>query len=173
MGKNVIACICEGSAEEVILNKLLDNHKLIFERDDLLDLEIIRCRKARNFEKQYLSKDFSEKIMVYRIIDSRKENFKLSKAYEQKVDVINIVTAPEIEMLVIINEGKYQEYSKYKSKMSPSRFCMEVLKCGKVKHSAFVKGYFSNCDDLVKVIHEYKRLAKIPKDEKCLVDLLK
>jgi len=45
-----------------------------------------------------------DKISVIRILDSRRENFKLSKAYEHKVDVINVITAPEIEMLIIFNE---------------------------------------------------------------------
>lgn len=29
-----------------------------------------------------------------------------------KIDVINVITAPEIEMLIILNEGKYAEYKK-------------------------------------------------------------
>ena len=29
-----IACICEGTAEQVIINILLDNNKLIFDRKD-------------------------------------------------------------------------------------------------------------------------------------------
>ena len=57
--------------------------------------------------KHYLRKGFPDKISVIRILDSRRQNFKLSKAYEHKVDVINVITAPEIEMLIIFNENKY------------------------------------------------------------------
>lgn len=53
-----------------------------------------------------MRKGFSGKISVVRILDSRRENFKLSRAYRDKVDVINIITAPEIEMLIIFSEGK-------------------------------------------------------------------
>ncbi len=35
MGK-YIACICEGGAERAIIDLLLDNHKLIFEREELM-----------------------------------------------------------------------------------------------------------------------------------------
>ncbi len=35
MGK-YIACICEGGAERAIIDLLLDNHKLIFEREELI-----------------------------------------------------------------------------------------------------------------------------------------
>ena len=111
----IIACICEGSAESVIVNKLMDAGKLIFTRDDLLDNEVLRCRSARKFEDRYLGKGFKKKITVYRILDSRREDFKLRKAYESKVDVINVITAPEIEMLIIIHQGKYNDFCKVKS----------------------------------------------------------
>ena len=32
-----IACICEGSAEQAIIDNLLDNHLLIFEREQIID----------------------------------------------------------------------------------------------------------------------------------------
>lgn len=94
------ACICEGAAEAVIIDVLLDNDLLIFRREEMLDEGVIRCRDGKTFETRYLRKGFKELISVIRILDSRRENFKLSKAYESKVDVINIITAPEIEMLI-------------------------------------------------------------------------
>ncbi len=123
--ESLIACICEGSAEQAIINKLLDDDKLIFKRSDLLDREVLRCRSARDFEDRYLGKGFKRKITVYRILDSRRENFNLRAAYKNKVDVVNVITAPEIEMLVIINEGKFNEYSKHKSSVKPSVFCKD------------------------------------------------
>ena len=48
----------------------------IFSRDDLLEGEILKTRKGKDFETRYLKKDFSGKITVYRILDSRRENFK-------------------------------------------------------------------------------------------------
>lgn len=58
-----VACICEGGAERAIIDLLLDHHKLIFERTDLIDEEVLRCRCARDFEKNHLKKGFSEKIV--------------------------------------------------------------------------------------------------------------
>ena len=111
------ACICEGTAEQVIMDLLLDNNKLIFSRNELLEHEVLRCRTGKNFEEQYLRKGFTEQITVFRILDSRRENFKLSKAYQNKVKIINVITAPEIEMLVILNEGKYADYKKSGKKL--------------------------------------------------------
>ena len=134
-----VACICEGAAEKAIMEILLDADKLIFKRDDLLEGELLRCRSGKNFEEQHLRKGFTEKITVLRILDSRREQFRLSKAYEHKIEIINVITAPEIEMLVIFNEDKYEEYKK--SGKKPSDFCKTDLKYPNVKSTDFVKRY--------------------------------
>jgi len=134
--------------------------------------KIIACICEGSAESAIVNKGFTKKITVYRILDSRREDFKLNKAYKSKIDVINIITAPEIEMLVIINEGKYLQYSKVKSKTKPSEFCKNTLKFSKVKSTEFITDYFSNVDDLINAIFEYKRLSNIPSGEKCLADLL-
>ena len=165
------ACICEGSAENAIMDILLDNDLLIFTREEMLEEEVIRCRDGKRFEEKYLRKGFLDKISVIRILDSRRENFRLSKAYEQKVDVINVITAPEIEMLIILKEDKYKEFKK--SGKKPSNFCKEDLKMTSVKSYSFVKDYFSDPDILLVAIKRYHEISKIRKDEYTLLDLLK
>ena len=165
------ACICEGSAEEAIIDILLDNNLLIFERDEMLEEQVIRCREGKRFEERYLRKGFKEKISIIRILDSRREYFKLSRAYQDKVDVINIITAPEIEMLIIFTEDKYQEFKK--SKKKPSDFCKEDLKMPNVKSYDYVKNYFANVSVLIDAIKKYNEISKIPKGEWTLLDLLK
>lgn len=166
-----VACICEGSAEYAIMELLLDDDKLIFTREQLLEEEIIRQRSGKKFETRYLRKGFTEKITVLRILDSRNENFKLSKAYKDKVAVIDIITAPEIEMLIIFSEKKYAGFKK--SRMKPSEFCKVVLRLSSVKSYEFVKGYFSDTNKLLESIREYQRVSNIPKGENTLFDLLK
>ena len=78
----------------------------------------------------------------------------------------------DVEVLIIIHQGKYSEYCKVKSHTKPSEFCKESLKLSSVKSTEFIEGYFSNIDDLIYAIKEYKRLSKIPKNETCLADLL-
>ena len=65
-----------------------------------------------------------------------------------------------------------KENSKVKSKTKPSEFCKNILKFSKVKSTEFITDYFSNVDDLINAIFEYKRLSNIPSGEKCLADLL-
>ena len=74
-----VACIAEGGAETAILELLLDHHLLIFEKDRLIDEKILTCRSANAFESRYLRMGFEGKITVFRVLDSRRENFKLSK----------------------------------------------------------------------------------------------
>ena len=165
------ACICEGSAEEAIIDILLDNNLLIFSREEMLEEQVIRCRDGKRFEERYLRKGFSGKISVIRILDSRRENFKLSKAYQNKVDVINVITAPEIEMLIIFAEDKYLDFKK--SKKKPSIFCKEDLKMSNVKSYDYVRDYFADARVLVAAIKKYNEISKVPKDEWTLLDLLK
>lgn len=154
------ACICEGSAENAIIDILLDNDLLIFTREEMLEEEVIRCRDGKRFEEKYLRKGFLEKISVIRILDSRRENY-----------VINVITAPEIEMLIIFNEDKYKEFKK--SGKKPSDFCKEDLKMTSVKSYRFVKDYFSDPDILLTSIKKYHEISKIRKGEYTLLDLLK
>ena len=165
------ACICEGSAEAAIIDILVDNDLLIFTREEMLNEEVIRCRNAKKFEERYLRKEFADQVSVIRILDSRREEFRLSKAYENKIDVINVITAPEIEMLIIHNEGEYEHFKR--SGKKPSEFCKVNLRMRNVKSYEFVKDYFSDPQTLVGAIKEYRRTANIPNGEYCLSDLLK
>ena len=156
------ACICEGSAEEAIMDVLIDNHLLIFEREEMLEEQVIRCREGKKFEEKYLRKGFMDKISVIRVLDSRRENFKISKAYENKVDVI--------EILIIYNEGKYDDFKK--SKLKPSDYCKRNHKMKEVKTYSFVKKYFSNPAILMDAIKKYYEMSRIPKGEYTLLDLI-
>ena len=152
------ACICEGAAENAIMDILLDEELLVFSREEMLEESVIRCRDGKKFEQKYLRKGFAEKISVIRILDSR-------------IDVINVITAPEIEMLIIFAENQYKEFKK--SGKKPSDFCKENLRMSDVKSYDYVFNYFSNSGILVEAIKEYHRTAKIPKGEYTLLDLLK
>lgn len=166
---DLIACLCEGSMEQAIMEILLDNNRLIFEREQLLEEEILRCRSAKNFERDYLNKTTNEMITVYRILDSSNENFKLSDPYLKRVTVVNIITAPEIEMLVIHAEGKYDDYSR--KRMKPSDYVKQHLKLGKIKSYEFAKCYFADDEVLARAIQQYKQ--KSANKSGMLADLLK
>lgn len=165
----LIACLCEGAFEHAIMEILLDHQCLIFSREDLLEEEILRCRSAKNFQRDYLNKMTNEKIRVYRILDSEKEQFKLTGPYQKRVDVINIITAPEIEMLIIHAENKYEDYKK--KRLKPSQYVKQYLRISDVKSYEYVKRYFADVNKLKQAIQMYHQ--KSPNKTNTLLDLLK
>ena len=67
-----------------------------------------------------------------------------------------------VALTMIIRPGK-----------KPSIYCKENLLYSNVKSQAFIAEYFSNIDDLIGSIMEYKRVSNVPRDELTLADLLK
>lgn len=166
-----VAVICEGGAETAIMELLLDADRLIFTDNDLFYGEIIRCRSAETFEQRYLKVRMDFKLTIIRVLDSRRENFRLSRPYCDDVDVINVITAPEIEMLIILNEGKYDQFKK--SGKKPSEYCKQLFKNENLKSRKWVKRYFNNIEDLVQSIRMYAHVSDVQKGEYTLLDLLK
>lgn len=164
------AIICEGAAESAIIDLLLDQNKLIITRDDLIDGRVIKVRGGKKFASTYLRKSFANKIKIYRVLDSRSEKFNLPTLYLTKVEVINVITAPEIEMLIIHAEDKYNEFKK--SKKKPSDFCKQDLRMTEVKKYEFITGYFCDVNKLIDCINLHKKKARQQSDEIFLADLL-
>lgn len=170
----IVACICEGSAEHAIIDILYDNNMLIFE--ELLDDKPILIRNAKDFEKAYLNKYFDNKIDIVRILDSRREKFNLSRRYRDKINVYNVITATEIEILIILSEDKHTNFLNEKRKdkqLKPSDYCKRFLKYKDVKTYNFVKDYFEDTDKLLNAIKKYKSVSNIPNGEKTLYDIIK
>lgn len=176
MANELIALLAEGAAEQAILDVLLDNDKLIYRREELLNEEILRERSATRFQRRYLGLGFSKKIKIYRILDSKGEQFKLGKAYQQKIsDVTNLYTTPEIEILFVILHHDYDNYTnKQKSKLKPSVYVKQ--KYSDVQH---VKNHQDVCDfwnaqpdQLVIVLKEYVRLS-VHRVDQTIASLLK
>lgn len=82
-----IACICEGAAEEAIIDILLDNDKLIFSRKDMIEEDPIRCRGAKNFEREYLNN--KDTIVLYLFSYLKIEKL-ISDVLESYVNVFNV-----------------------------------------------------------------------------------
>ncbi len=111
------------------------------------------------------------KLTIIRVLDSRRENFRLSRPYCDEVEVINGSTAPEVEMLSSLNEGKYDQFKK--SGKKPSEYCKQIFKNENLKSRKWVKEYFKNIDDLVHSIQMYDQVSDVRKGEYTLPDLLK
>lgn len=160
---------CEGGAEQTVIEILLDAGALCFSRENVIDITGIRT--ANGIETEYLAVDYGRSIALLRIVDSRNSNFKLRKLYRQKCCIYRICTCPEIEMLVILNEGKQKEYSKVMNSMKPSDFCKMELAYPYIKKPEWLRQYWT-ADTLVNSIARYKQIHQFRKNELCLWHIL-
>lgn len=188
----IVACLAEGTLEQDLISFLLDHSinnqpVLIFRRKNLLEGEVIRTRSAKNFDSNYLGKQFDKKIVILRILDSRKESFKIndiskgnrSKLFriDDKPIVITAKTHPEIEILLVHSLGKYDDYCRYAQKHSgkqknPSHYVKSKLGLSNCKDSGFCQDFFKDPAVAVEAIRLYHRKAQREDDEFDLFDLL-
>ena len=106
-------------------------------------------------------------------IISLTELFNVSKPYKEKIEIVNIVTSPEIEMLIICNENMYEEYCKVKSNLTPSNFCKQYISNLKYnKKMDDIYDYFDTPEKLVRAIKLYHEKHKT-RSKYTLLDLLK
>jgi hypothetical protein len=155
-----ILCICEGNAEVDIMNILLADDLLIFNREDLIEEKVHKRMSVKKIEDNYLGLSYNKELVILRIIDSRNEKFTLSKAYRGRFEILNAITNPEIEILIVIDKGDYDEFCKNKSKEKPSVFCKRVYSYKDIKSKGFMNDYFNDSKKLLDAIKEHNRYKK-------------
>ena len=177
-GKYII-CSCEGNAEQAIMDLLIDEGKLCFTRQDLLNEKCTQKRTGNHIADAFLGMEVERDIAILRVLDRRKEKFILPKEYRltANIPVFDIVTHPEIEILHIIAKGYYQQFKSqsHGSALSASSYCKRYFSSGRnrvnVKSKQFIAElYENNLECLVRAIKEYKYLAN--QSDYCLADLL-
>ena len=171
--------MCEGPNELKIINLLLENNKLKFSYDDLLDMRPFHARQLSSPQLKPALDAYHGDIEVYRVGDKLSDNLSIPKELSSKIKKQSkFCTKPEIEMLLIIAENKTAEFEKVKSIQKPKDFCKQNVTYNRKKYNNstdFYESYFSsNIDTLVFAITEYHRTHKKHKsDEGYLYDLLK
>lgn len=173
--------MCEGANEKRIIDLLLYNGLLSFGMDDLLGVTTFQARQiTKSAQVRTELNIYPGKVKVLRIGDRQKDRLVIPKDYKEKIfSVEKYCTLPELEILLIISEGKYVEYEKVKSKVRPKEYAKANIKFNKQLYNnstKFYEDYYgSNINLLVDSIKEYSRLKgkTHAKDERCLADLLK
>ena len=181
-----VLAICEGRAESVIFLKLLEAGLLVIPAGNLVEDEVTgrlctQCRSGRQIEERFLDKDYTtqegeSQLVILRILDSPRAQFRLHRLYEGRVLRFDVVTQPEIEMLVIHAEGRYEDWqraSRRDHNLHPNTFCKAQLGMSDVKSGDFLEEYWSDKDKLVGALRDYREhLGKRKGDELRLTDLL-
>lgn len=157
----------EGKCELYLVDQLIDSGHFFLTRDEIFDNRVFHIRQLKSIQSLINSLPIDEEIDVYRIGDTQHDEYDLTlfKLRENHIHIHKICTKPEIEILVIINEGKLNEYNK--SGLSPK---------------GYVKAYLSDCYDfkqyidnhsMLSAIKEYKRMKKHEKNELYMMDYIK
>ncbi len=171
--------MCEGPNELAVIQMLLDNERLIFSEDDLLGLRPYYAKQLNSAIKTELNIYPGNDVCIFRIGDTLTDELKIPSDYKGKIErVERYCTKPELEILLIISEDKWDEYNKDKSKIMPKEFAKMNVKCDSKRYdnsTKFYEEYFKKYgyDKLVWTIEEYKRLKKHKKGEHFLAELLK
>ncbi len=160
---------CEGNEEVYLIEYLLNKNYLIFERKDILDRRPIHFRQPREISPLIDLLPIDTELVFYRIGDKQNDeyDFRYFRLRETLIKTVRVCTLPELEILIIINEGLYEGFLKNKSKMMPKQFVKEY-----VKGYTNIKDYLSK-HDLKEAILKYKSLKKHEKDQIYLADLIK
>ena len=177
-----ILLMCEGQNEEVLLNCLLNVDALKFTRDDLIGRWAYPIRQLSHPTVKTELKHYGHPVKVYRAGDKQTDKFAIPKDLKNIVsssEIYKYCTKPELEMLLILNEGLEREYEKVKSSESPKSFAKKNVRYNGRKYdqsSEFLKMYYggSNVTNLISNIKQYKIYKKQHnRDELYLADILK
>ena len=178
----LILLLCEGTNEEVLLICLLDADALIFTRDDLIGRRVYPVRQLNNPYIKSELKHYGLPVKVYRVGDKQNDKLIIPKDIKHIVsnkEIYKFCTKPELEMLLIINEGLEKNYEKVKSIESPKTFAKKNIKYKGIYYdqsNEFLKMYYggNNTINLINNIKRYKTYKhKHERDELYLADLLK
>lgn len=174
-----ILIMCEGPNELKIVNLLLDNDKLKFNRDGLLDMRPFHARQLTSPQLKPALDAYHGDIEIYRIGDKMSDTLKIPKELSPFIkSQRKFCTKPELEILLIIGEQLVREFEKVKSKQKPKDFCKQNIAYKNRKYdnsTDFYDVYYSDrIDALTTAITEYHRThGKHKNDEGYLYDLLK
>ena len=174
--------MCEGPNEKAVVDMLLDAECLEFTRDDLVNLTVYHARQLTAPIIKTALSIYTDEFAVYRIGDSLTDKLPVPADYQGRIKgVRKFCTKPELEMLLIIAEGKEAEFEKVKAgkrKMKAKDFCKANVVHNRKRYdnsTQFYRDYFgSDIGTLVEVIKKYKQShGAHKKDEEYLADLLK
>ena len=171
--------MCEGKNEEALVNLLIDNNKLILTREDLIGRKPYNVRQLTHPVIKTEIKHYNDEIIVYRIGDKQSDEVKVPldlKDYVSKSRIFKFCTKPELEILLIINEGMLKDYNK--SRLTPKQYALKNIKFNGRKYDQstdfLINYYEKRVNNLVNNISEYKRIKKKHnKEEHYLCELLK
>lgn len=172
--------VCEGTNEEEVINWILENDSFVIDSFKV-NMDHARARSKKSSEAMVLEitqYDYDGKVAVLYVHDSEKEKWHgfLNRTCHNEllnchIDVIDIITAPEIEVLLIYsNIDSFKKWSKG-SKEKPSVFCKQYFKCNDIKTKGKFLELFPSFESFVSACKKYKSCNR--KNSLTIYDLIK
>ena len=172
--------LCEGANEELIINILLDSDKLKISKKELIGLKPYNVRQLSNPTIKSELRIYNKPVIVIRVGDTQHDKLIIPEELKEIVSkdrIYKYCTLPEFEILLIINEDKYQDFKKSGEKKAKIYAKRNIIynKRRYDQSSEFIKLYYGGrrVTVLIDNLKEYKRIKHHTKDQLYLVDLLK
>ena len=173
---------CEGKAEKVIVTKLVEENRII-----VPDANVVRdmngcpctlCRKPADIQRDFLDTDYPDGLLIARIVDANAGTLTFKRPYSLlDIRILNYITSPEIERLVLIKEGALGAFTGRRGadrQLNASDWCVQKLGLADIKKESFLRGYWNDVDVLVDCINKSDAtVGGRKKDQLALKDLLK
>lgn len=179
--KRYIACICEGNNERQIINMLLDEDALIFNRGQLISGRPLsdRYKKSDRFSQDFLQMRYENGLDLIIVADNKNIWRKIKPPYSDNINnTYYCLTQPELEMLMVCALGKYDDFKKFENRQKktkdkkPSVYLKSELKAKSIKSGKFYEEFFKK-NSLIDAIKEYDQKTKKEPGTYTLNDLLK
>ncbi len=173
---------CEGKAERVIVTRLVEGGCTIVPRRNVVrDMDGRPCtllRRAKDIQREFLGMDYPNGLLVARVVDVNPGRLAFDRPYRLRdIRVLDFVTRPEVERLVLVKEGQLDAFQKRRGSdrhLNASDWCIQKLHMDDVKSERFLEGYWSDPDELVRCIREaHRKAGKGESAELELADLLR
>lgn len=174
--------MCEGPNGKAVVEMLLDAGRLKFSKDDLVGLNVYHARQLTSSIIKTNLSIYTGDFKVYRIGDTLTDKLSVPLDYKERIkEIRKFCTKPELEILLLIADGKDAEFEKVKAgkdRKGPKSFCKTKVVYNHKRYdnsTQFYLDYFgSDIDLLVTAIKKYKQKHDAhKKDEEYLADLLK
>lgn len=159
--KHDVLFSCEGTAEEVIIETLVGAHCIIVPDDHLVyDREgklYTGDKTAKKIQRDFLGLNYPHGLLLVRIVDVNPGRMKFNKLYEGQATAKDVIARTEIEFLILVREGEYQNWYRHGKGRGilSSQWCVQMLGMGDIKTRTFLEEYWQDPDELVASIMKY------------------
>ena len=156
---------CEGTNESEAINWIIEEGRFIIPKN-LYITEFLRklrskCKREYFLDHEIVKYNIKKKVGIIYIHDSQNENWNVSMRYQEKmalkgIEVINVITRPEIEVLAIHSNSKW--YSKWNkgTKSKPSDFLKPLVAFNIKQAGNFAKLFNNDFELFVESCKKYK-----------------